>query len=442
MRLTRRFPTLVVLCLTATGLWPATALCQEQTQTKAQDQSDSRAQELEAKRRDLLARVKPARRHKILDLLSTTEAEGFDQFLSVQFNRFRAGFGKISPISNFTPAIRYEIPRIGNTGLTFRTAAAVSVVGYQFYGLRFGKFRTLAPYDFLGDGFLGRPFDFDYRSQEPNQIFFYADLRYRNFPREYYYGAGPESVRENKSDYRIEEAAYDLVAGWQPARWLALEARGGYLDPHIGRGTNSKSPDTQDRFNDTTAPGLSNPPSMLHLDTALYLAWERDPNRPSGLLGLRFARYDDRGAERFDFDRYSLDARGFLPLGSRQRIIATRFYISRDAPEPGAEVPFYLMKSLGGNQTLRGYRQMRFSDKNLIYLSGEYRWEAMTAVELAVFYDTGRVASSRSDLNFDHLRHTFGGGLRFKSMRRAVVRIDIGRSDEQIFLFFTFGPSF
>jgi hemolysin activation/secretion protein len=100
------------------------------------------------------------------------------------------------------------------------------------------------------------------------------------------------------------------------------------------------------------------------------------------------------------------------------------------------------MKTLGGNQTLRGYRQMRFSDRNLIYLSGEYRWEAMPAMELAVFYDTGKVASRRSDLNLDHLRHTFGGGLRFKSMRRVVVRIDIGRSDEQTFLFFTFGPSF
>ena len=75
-------------------------------------------------------------------------------------------------------------------------------------------------------------------------------------------------------------------------------------------------------------------------------------------------------------------------------------------------------------------------------MSAEYRWEAAPAVELALFYDTGKVFSDSDDRNFDDLIDTWGGGIRFKSMRRVVFRIDIGTSDEGPFLYFGLGPSF
>jgi len=78
----------------------------------------------------------------------------------------------------------------------------------------------------------------------------------------------------------------------------------------------------------------------------------------------------------------------------------------------------------------------------LLYLSAEYRWEASSALELAVFYDTGKVFSRRSDFKFDNLEKSIGGGIRFKTPGAMVLRIDMGRSREGNRYFFKFGPSF
>ena len=404
--------------------------------------TQTRAEELLSRRRARLAKVKPAKPSKVVGILATAENDGFDQLVTFQVRHWRFGFGKISPVSSFTPAVQYELPRLGTTELTLRTSGAYSVRGYQVYDLQFGKFDTPAPYDFLGDGFLGAPFDFDRRSQQRPEGYLYADLRYRNFPQEDFYGVGSDSLSGNRTDYRMEESAFELAGGYQATRWLGVQARGGYLMTNVGPGTNDGRTDIQDLFDDVSAPGLERQPGFLHFDSGLFLSWEGDPNLPAGQVGVRFARFDDRGDSRFEFNRFSLDARGFLPLGSRQRTIAVRVYTSRDYADDGSEVPFYFMKTLGGHDTLRGYRSFRFRDSNLLYLTGEYRWEATAAVELAAFYDTGKVFPDRSEFTFDGLKHSFGGGIRAKSLRRVTFRIDVGRSEEGTFVYLAMGPSF
>ena len=121
------------------------------------------------------------------------------------------------------------------------------------------------------------------------------------------------------------------------------------------------------------------------------MVWAGDPNVPALELGVEGSRHDDREGGRYSFNRLSVDARGFIPLGSRQRTFAARVFASRDYADAGAQVPFYLMDTLGGQNTLRGFRNFRFRDENVLYLSGEYRWEATAGFDLAVFYDTGKV---------------------------------------------------
>jgi hypothetical protein len=402
----------------------------------------ARAEELRAARRKNLSVVKPAKASKVAAFLATAEADGLDPLITVQYGNFRIGFGKISPISSLTPAIRYERPRIGQTEVSLRSSGASSLRGYHAFDFQFGRFDIPAPYDFLGAAYLGAPFEFDRRSQRPNQHFLYADARYRNFPREDFYGLGPGSLEGSLTEYRLEEVALHVVGGYQAARWLGIQARAGYLRTDVGEGNGDERPDVDDVFNDTTAPGLTHQPDFFHLDSGVYLGWESDPNLPSALLGLRYAWFEDRKGDRFDFNRFSVDARGYLPLGSRQRVFAVRFYTSSDNADEGSQVPFYLMKTLGGHDTLRGYRDFRFRDANLIYLSGEYRWEANAAVELAVFYDTGKTVPDRAALSFDGLKHSFGAGIRAKNMRRILLRIDVGHSEDGTFLLFAFGPSF
>ena len=50
-------------------------------------------------------------------------------------------------------------------------------------------------------------------------------------------------------------------------------------------------------------------------------------------------------------------------------------------PTPAPQVPFYLQRTLGGPDDLRGFRHLRFRDRNALLLQAEYRWEIFTAVD-------------------------------------------------------------
>ena len=58
-------------------------------------------------------------------------------------------------------------------------------------------------------------------------------------------------------------------------------------------------------------------------------------------------------------------------------------------------MPFYLMPTLGGNDTLRGFRAYRFRGPHAMLLQGEYRFELWSGLDAALFYDAGKVAMSR-----------------------------------------------
>ena len=370
------------------------------------------------------------------------ENDGFDQIVTVQVRHWRFGFGRISPVSGSTPAVQYERPRLAGSRVRLRADAAYSLRGYQAYNFRLGWFDEPGTGLHEGHGFLGAPFEFDRRTAKSPRNFLYADLGYRNHPKEEFFGLGSDSQEGDRSDYGLEQGSIDAVAGLQPTRWLGLQFRVGYLPTDIVQGENDALANLGDQFDPIEAPGLKAQPEFLHLNSGLYLVWEGDPNLPAAGPGINFSRYNDLDLDRYAFNRFSVDARGTLPLGSRQRSLAARFFASRDSALGGHQVPFYLMETLGGNDTLRGYRNFRFRDENILYFSGEYRWEATTGVELAAFYDTGKVFPDRSGFTFEHLKHSFGGGIRAKSMRRVVFRLEVGRSQEGTFAYISAGPSF
>jgi outer membrane protein assembly factor BamA len=87
-------------------------------------------------------------------------------------------------------------------------------------------------------------------------------------------------------------------------------------------------------------------------------------------------------------------------------------------------VPFYYQRTLGGPDDLRGFRQFRFRDRNQLLLQAEYRWEIFTAVDGALFYDTGKVASRVEDLNFQDLESDYGIGFRFGTANGVFLRVE------------------
>jgi outer membrane translocation and assembly module TamA len=62
-------------------------------------------------------------------------------------------------------------------------------------------------------------------------------------------------------------------------------------------------------------------------------------------------------------------------------------------------------------------------------------------VDMAIFYDAGKVASRRSDLDFDGLKSDVGIGIRFHSPRATALRIELARGNEGLRFIFAFGAA-
>jgi outer membrane translocation and assembly module TamA len=60
---------------------------------------------------------------------------------------------------------------------------------------------------------------------------------------------------------------------------------------------------------------------------------------------------------------------------------------------------------------LRGFRDYRFRDRDLVLLQTEYLRQVYGPVDFIAFYDTGKVAPSISRLDEGRLRHTYGLGI-------------------------------
>jgi outer membrane protein assembly factor BamA len=95
---------------------------------------------------------------------------------------------------------------------------------------------------------------------------------------------------------------------------------------------------------------------------------------------------------------------------------------------PGRSVPFYLLPSLGGNNTLRSYPDYRFHDLNAAVLNAESRWALFTHVDVALFVDAGNVGPQFQDLNFD--KRSYGGGIRLHTDRATFARLDVAQGAE------------
>ena len=152
---------------------------------------------------------------------------------------------------------------------------------------------------------------------------------------------------------------------------------------------------------------------------------------------------------------------------ARQRVVALNFWTG-DTPSWDRQVrdgetvithrpPFYEGATLGGFYRMRGYPQDRFNDRSVIYVAAEYRytldWNPLADIrwlqflqtdwlQLVGFAEGGQVAPdySFSDL-FDDWKSDVGIGIR-AMFAGAVVRFDVGVSDEDATAWVMFGQPF
>jgi hypothetical protein len=128
------------------------------------------------------------------------------------------------------------------------------------------------------------------------------------------------------------------------------------------------------------------------------------------------------------FNRITVDLRQFVPLLHEHWVLAGQ---ARMEMTDGADAaPFFLLPSLGGGSSLRGYSRYRFVDQQAVLLRGELRWMASEALDLALFVDGGTVAATVKQLRVADFARGVGIGSRFHASRFTVFRVEVARGSE------------
>ncbi len=274
-----------------------------------------------------------------------------------------------------------------------------------------------------------------------------AQVIHQDFLQVDYFGLGSDSRASDQSAYRFKNTDVLGFATVRATRWLSVAGRfGGIPRPSLSAaaGPRVPVPNTVDLFSDASAPGIMAQPSFLHGDVLVAADLRDHKGHPTrgGLYQFVAATYVDRDSGRYTFRRYEVDGAQFVPLFTKRWILALHGRAVFSDASSGHVVPFYLMPSLGGRNTLRGYHDYRFHDNDMEAFNAESRWALLTHVDAAVFADAGKVASRLADLDLRHLKTSYGAGLRVHNATATLVRLDVGHSVEGWRVFLNLSDAF
>jgi outer membrane protein assembly factor BamA len=384
-------------------------------------EAPSRAGLLAARRQEKARHLSPPRRERVDKGIRAVE--GFiDRFSRLQESS--AGFfysgGDFPSGKGFAFGIGYQnrgllqrgyVPETYPNRIDLRVEAAYSTRSYQQLSARL-DFRNLG----------GSIFNLGLRG------------KYFEWPQEDFFGIGIDAQEKDRANYLLRqlEAGADL---WlEPIRRLRVGGGTYYLSPSVGSGRDTRYPTLEALFDPATVPGFERQPDFLRIDAFIDYDLRDNPDYPrrGTFLGSKFSNYRDRHFDLYHFRRWEFDLQRYFSLGNEYRTLV--FHANMVMTDVGANdrLPFYYMPDLGGGERLRGFRERRFRDKNAMLVQIEYRWYASWFLDMALFADSGKVASRRAEIDFSDWQYSGGMGFRIHTRDSFVYRLDVALSRERL----------
>jgi outer membrane protein assembly factor BamA len=260
-----------------------------------------------------------------------------------------------------------------------------------------------------------------------------------------YYGPGSSSQKAGRSNYRLEESSANFSLAFKPARGLlSLGFTAGYRWYNTGPGQSGLYISSEKVYSPAIAPGIDRQTNYLQAGPFLEIDSRdkpKDPHKGTHFL-VKLSQFNDRKLDQYSFKQIESSIEQYVPFFNRKRVLSLRARSILSYPDKGDVVPFYMQPTLGGTSDLRGYQRYRFSDNNSFLVNAEYRWEVFTLLDAALFADAGKVFHKDGDFSLEELKSDVGFGLRFKSRRAVVSRIDTAFSHEGYGLWLTFDHVF
>lgn len=143
----------------------------------------------------------------------------------------------------------------------------------------------------------------------------------------------------------------------------------------------------------------------------------------------------------FQYTNYVVDARGFIKTYKKQ-VLALQAYAFLN----NGTVPLRSLASFGGANSMRGYYDGRYRDKDQVVLQAEYRVPVYGRFGAVVFGGMGNVGHDYDYLSVVALKYSYGGGVRvaLTKSEKINLRLDYGiaRGGQSKGLYFQLGEAF
>jgi hypothetical protein len=264
-----------------------------------------------------------------------------------------------------------------------------------------------------------------------------------------YYGIGPATQRSSEAIYGMREtiAGFSGLYPLFPRFRVSLfgEFNGRFVDIRDG---GSPAMALSHVYTNATAPGLANQPGFLQAGEGVRMQPPMFGNRVQPDLSLTYQQFVAPGSQ-YSFQRLNTNVGVTVPLYhsmiattrsyngpdecgvgvhartcpvvmDRTGSVGLRLLITQSMTPAGNAVPFYFQPTIGGgdinnDKLLPAYADYRFRAPNLLVVQANFEHSIYGPLGFQFIYDIGKVAATRSDVDFDHLAHSFGAGLTLRA---------------------------
>jgi len=256
-----------------------------------------------------------------------------------------------------------------------------------------------------------------------------------------FHGLGMDSPQDS-SNFGMQQAYVGGNAAVRPVPWTVFRGGMSYEDFTLGSGAGT-TPSIEEVHSPASAPGLGASPAYLHLSASGGIDTRPSPGyaRRGGLYEVTYHNYGDRDST-YSFDRMDAEIVQHIPILRENWVLSVHGLLQTTLDDADA-VPYFLMPSLGSGSTLRGYSSWRFRDRHSLLMSGEFRWiPNRLGLDMALFYDTGKVTPQFRDISWRGLASDVGIGIRFHGPLATPLRVELANGREGTRLVFAGSAAF
>jgi hypothetical protein len=256
-----------------------------------------------------------------------------------------------------------------------------------------------------------------------------------------FYGIGTDTSKDDRTNYLFRQPYGSALLTLFPTRKVLMLRGGAELSRWSQEPGEGTFPSVETKYTPATLPGLGAEVTYLHTEGTIGLDSRTSPGytRRGAYLGASLHDYNDRDKD-FGFQMAEYEGIAHLPILREAWVLSFRGRVQTAFDKDGQQTPFFMLPALGGGSTLRAYSSWRFRDKNSLLLQGEWRIMVNRYLDMAFFYDTGKVVARTSDLDLDGLKHDYGIGFRFHGPFATPLRVEFSHSRESN-ISFTFSSS-